>query len=480
MRAAHVTAMILSGVTLFAGCGDDHAQQQAHDTSCDASPSSWMSSCMGVVAGTGCLASALNEYYELIQAPLSNVIDVAFDHFGECVCEHLKDASFSDAVTDCAKDVPVATSHTTTLNDLFNLIPGFSCVNYLVTNTGLFSPWLNNEHICWPTEDWSLPTGPGQPNQDALAGSDCQTGSAHTFYCGGVTKEVCDALYVIHDGGGCYEDDDCISQTCQMSGGGCPPGTCVANSAHPGSACISGTDCYGTCVNLQNNWQNCGSCGNVCDFQHGHADGQTCIDGSCQCPPGFEVCGTSCMPTSGYTTNDNCGACHNYCTSGTTCQQTESDYWECVCPGGTMDCGDGWGCVDLSTDQRHCGSCATACDSSAICSGGQCACSGGLTMCGTQCKNLQTDWSNCGACDHGCGLNMACNAGSCACNAGYTQCGNDCYDLQTSWLNCGSCGHECQLNEQCMGGSCVATASPSPSASPSPTPSPSMGPSPSP
>jgi hypothetical protein len=43
-----------------------------------------------------------------------------------------------------------------------------------------------------------------------------------------------------------------------------------------GGGCPSGqTKCKGTCVNLQTNSQNCGSCGHVC------ASGQVCCNGTC-------------------------------------------------------------------------------------------------------------------------------------------------------------------------------------------------------
>jgi hypothetical protein len=138
------------------------------------------------------------------------------------------------------------------------------------------------------------------------------------------------------------------------------PGKCNHNNQCPtGQGC-----CSGTCIDLQSDVNNCGSCGNVCNSL------QTCNSGQCGEPP-------SCICTTPTT-----------CASGTgTCCGTA--------PGGSPQC---YCFTEVNTSQVLC-ACAQFCDpsrptcsSSAECpSGSFCGinpCCGGQQICMVQCGNL--------------------------------------------------------------------------------------------
>jgi hypothetical protein len=78
------------------------------------------------------------------------------------------------------------------------------------------------------------------------------------------------------------------------------------------NACINGGTV--TCLNLQTNNNNCGTCGNVCPT------GVNCGSGTCgTCPiAGQIVCGGQCIATS----STNCGTCGNTCSATEFCSGT--------------------------------------------------------------------------------------------------------------------------------------------------------------
>lgn len=85
----------------------------------------------------------------------------------------------------------------------------------------------------------------------------------------------------------CSACEDCISSSC----------TTVADLSHCGDPLISGTGycCSGVCKDLQNDNNNCGNCGVVCNT----GAGEECCDGIC-------------VDTN--TDPNNCGGCGNVCT----------------------------------------------------------------------------------------------------------------------------------------------------------------------
>lgn len=74
------------------------------------------------------------------------------------------------------------------------------------------------------------------------------------------------------------------------------------------------TNCDGQCVNITNDTQNCGTCGNTC------ADGEPCGpagSGVCGCPPTMTACGGLCYSL--WVDPQNCGSCGYACPDGHLC-----------------------------------------------------------------------------------------------------------------------------------------------------------------
>ena len=205
-------------------------------------------------------------------------------------------------------------------------------------------------------------------------------------------------------------------------------------------ACPTGqTACGATCVNLQTDNTNCGSCGNACPT------GQTCATGRCACATGTSLCSGACVNL--LTSNTNCGACGNACPTGQTCT-----VGRCACPTGQTACGTT--CVNLLTDSANCGRCGGACATGQTCTTGRCVCPTGTTLCGGACVNTQTDATNCGACGTRCATGQTCTTGRCTCPTGQTACGATCTTLTADRANCGACGNACAANANCSTSRC--------------------------
>jgi hypothetical protein len=217
----------------------------------------------------------------------------------------------------------------------------------------------------------------------------------------------------------------------------------------PPPECPAGqTVCAGECVDLQNDTQNCGRCGDAC------GEDQSCQAGSCQCAQGLALCGDACVSLQ--TSDENCGNCGNKCGENFDCRAGQ-----CVrtgCSGGRTLCGGQ--CVDTETDEQNCGECGQACGADLLCRNGRCQCTGGRTACGGQCVDTRTDERNCGRCGRRCGSNQVCQAGSCRCSSGLELCGGTCVNLETSDRNCGRCGNSCASGFECRSGQCVRTSFP--------------------
>ena len=241
--------------------------------------------------------------------------------------------------------------------------------------------------------------------------------------CGG----VCQAPNAC---GGCAALQGSIGEAC----GTCGSGTWQCS----GTGAARNTTCQGQ-ISLENNDDNCGSCGNRC------TGGTSCVGTSCVCPLGQILCGGVCQAPNacgGCSTlsngvNEACGTCglDRYVCSGTEAT---------VCSNGgqtTNPCG---GCSTLSNYGSACGTCsngtflcnganATSCQGATTNACGGCTnlsrtlgstcqtcgtwqCSGTEWVCST--PNFQTDRNNCGGCGVTCGADQACSAGSCVCDTG--------------------------------------------------------------
>ncbi len=163
--------------------------------------------------------------------------------------------------------------------------------------------------------------------------------------------------------------------------------------------------CNGSCVDLQTDLSNCGTCSNVC------AANRECVTGQCISPCTYPMArcdGVHCTNVS--VDAANCGACGNPCQPGETC-------WDAVCGPTCVTptpnrCG--LTCVSFATDSSNCGNCGNACTLPAHCLAGECttACPASQTNCGGTCVSLTSD-SSCGSCTNACGASMVCSLGQC-------------------------------------------------------------------
>lgn len=204
----------------------------------------------------------------------------------------------------------------------------------------------------------------------------------------GCCNGVCTSLNTTNNCGTC-------GRRCQP-GLGCCNGVCTplntrANCGTCGNICGTGWDCCdGMCKNIQTDPQNCGACGKIC------TGGKICSGGNCVCPPmqidcnGF-CCATGescCSNVCRNLQNDpqNCGSCGNICSGGKICVNGG-----CVCPAGTIDCGGI--CVNPNTDIQNCGVCGRRCGPTSWCEGPDCvpvsvSCVNGTCVC-------PQGWSKC-------------------------------------------------------------------------------------
>jgi len=236
------------------------------------------------------------------------------------------------------------------------------------------------------------------------------------------------------------------------------------------------TDCSGVCVDTDTDVSNCGTCGNVCQFDHAAA---SCNAGSCvmgACDAGWENCDGD--PANGceadLTSAATCGSCDNACLfdhAAATCDAGNCVMGACDADWGDCDSDPANGCeVDLQNDDANCGACDNACTAPDFCTAGVCGqtCPGGLERCGTECVDTDSDVNHCGQCDNACTVTNgtpACQGGSCvvqSCDAGFGDCDSayatGCETTLGTDENCSACGDACTYNHasgSCVFGSCV-------------------------
>lgn len=255
------------------------------------------------------------------------------------------------------------------------------------------------------------------------------------------------------------------------------------------------------CVDLQNDLNNCGTCGNVCP------DGTQCSNGVCTslCPIGETYCSSRNTATTCYATQkdaNNCGGINVVCSAAQMC--LEGKCTNCDTPNpkaktGAIACAgngpDGTSATNqyrtcVGIDSNNCGACGAICSGAEICAwqgNGQAisatnpaakCCSVEtdanhpqvMEVCGNTCKDSSIDISNCGGCGIQCGKNQECvpnskyadhpnteKPGECKCLSQYPNLGPDgnCYDYSSDSKNCGTYGRLCTgVQNACINGNC--------------------------
>lgn len=84
------------------------------------------------------------------------------------------------------------------------------------------------------------------------------------------------------------------------------------DSVFTGGCLPEHTNCSFSCVDLQSDDFNCGSCGTICG-----GVGISCQNGTCGCQPGYSKCSGECVDLK--TDNFNCGSCTHRCAAGKGC-----------------------------------------------------------------------------------------------------------------------------------------------------------------
>ena len=225
-----------------------------------------------------------------------------------------------------------------------------------------------------------------------------------------------------------------------------------------------GEDGGSSCINVQLDNNNCGTCGTVCPV------GEACLGGSCQCklticPVGNVDAGEN-VCTDPESDPNNCGGCAG--SGGIKCPEGENCVLgQCSCvPSLTIaECTTDAGlvCVNLTADDNNCGGCGNVCAANQHCAapagaGGVCVCDVDagpgqpllpIENCGGTCQNTTEDPYNCGGCGNVC-VSGSCilgdaGVGICNCPLPYTQCGPDCVDTFSDINHCGSCDNDCTI-----------------------------------
>lgn len=268
----------------------------------------------------------------------------------------------------------------------------------------------------------------------------------------------------------------------QNGAGSCSAGVCVVSVCDDGWEDCDGDGSNGCETPVDTN-DNCGACGNRCRIQGAVAE---CINFSCEviaCQGPTGDCdgngSNGCETTFG--TVDNCGFCGDACNfqnGDGDCNNGSCQVFGCSA--GFADCNKfgADGCeANLSQDQFNCGGCGFRCEgsnSAQVCSAMRCevtSCVGGFGDCDGDTHNgceaaLAGDPYNCGSCGNQCFYENAegqCNAGSCGlgqCFPGWADCNgvpdDGCeQDLNYDYNNCGGCGIVCGGGTYCQNGACT-------------------------
>ncbi|KAI9027825.1 hypothetical protein DFJ74DRAFT_504415 [Hyaloraphidium curvatum] len=266
--------------------------------------------------------------------------------------------------------------------------------------------------------------------------------------CGGSSSGTCTTCGSCPPGQerqGCYGLNSGSCNSCPsipsgawFTGSGCSYEACPSGESNCGSPTRDGK----ACANLQTNQWHCGACNRACP------SGQICTQGSCACPSGTSMCGSTCLDLQ--SDKKNCGTCGTPCSAGKICSSGT-----CVCESGLTDCSGN--CVDLKASFSHCGGCGTACPVNQTCLGGSCGCPNSQTYCGDNCFDTLTETKHCGACSKACPATQICSSGTCVCPIGLAYCADSglCSDHKTDTGNCGACSKRCGRGQTCENATCI-------------------------
>ncbi len=330
-------------------------------------------------------------------------------------------------------------------------------------------------HVC------SLPNAAAGCSSGFCVIASCTTGFAD---CNNISADGCE-INLINNTNNCGACGNvCASKP--NAAIGCSSGLCVIASCGPGFADCNMNYADGCEVNITNDLNNCGACGNICSTKPNAAIG--CSSGFCviaSCSAGFADCNMS--SADGCEVNiasdlNNCGACGNTCSQSNATVGCSSGL--CVittCNTGFADCNNNAadGCeVNVTNNTNNCGACGNVCPSkpnaSIGCSSGLCiiaSCSAGFADCNMNyadgCEvNVTNNTNNCGACGNVCAskpnASIGCSSGLCviaSCNPGFADCDNNpvngCeVNITNNTNSCGACGNTCPGGHSCIGGVC--------------------------
>ncbi len=217
-----------------------------------------------------------------------------------------------------------------------------------------------------------------------VAGS-CEATACDTGFkdCNGMAVDGCETN-TASDGDNCGSCGHGCPQGMQFCGGGqCSAISCVAPLA----------DCNGLAsdqceVDTSMDIANCGTCGHVCGATQ---NTPTCSSSACQfaCNGGYTHCSTDPADDAAGCDVDidndanNCGSCGHQCAtqSGTGSASCSAGACQFTCTAPYVDCGgghDGNGCnVRTDNDSSNCGGCGVTCSGANMtgnCAGGSCSC----------------------------------------------------------------------------------------------------------